>query len=99
MAYESWSDAWNGLVNGEVDLVTGCAETPDRLGKALFTQPYARPRLAIVARRDAGQGWSAEDLTGLTLAIPRSYAQLEDIRERVPGVQACPNECRSLMAR
>jgi ABC-type amino acid transport substrate-binding protein len=91
--YGNWPDAWKGLENGEVDVLTGCAETPDRLAKALFTQPYARPRLAIIARHDAGHGWSMEDLAGLTLAIPRAYAQLEDIRQRLPEAQvsSCTN--------
>jgi ABC-type amino acid transport substrate-binding protein len=87
IAYASWTEAWEALVRGEVDMVTGCAETPERREKVLFTAPYARPRLAIIARHDTGHGWSVEDLAGLTLAIPRSYAQLEDVLSRVPDVQ------------
>ena len=81
-----------GVVRGELDLVTGCAETPSRMERRC--SPSRTPaRLAIIARQDAGHGWSTDDLAGLTLAIPRSYAQLEDMRERVPDVRVatCSN--------
>jgi ABC-type amino acid transport substrate-binding protein len=85
--YRSWGEAWNALTKGEVDLLTGCARTPDREKVALFTQPYAFPRLAIIAHRDTGHGWSVEDLAGLNLAVPLDYAPLEDIGHRVPAAQ------------
>jgi ABC-type amino acid transport substrate-binding protein len=92
--YRSWGEAWNAFTKGEVDLLTGCARTPDREKVALFSQPYAFPRLAIIAHRESGHGWSFEDLAGLNLAVPLDYAQLEDIEHRLPTSQI--KTCQSL---
>lgn len=96
--FPTWTEAWQALADGDVDMVTGCAATEERSRTALFTRAYAHPRLAIVAHRDAGQGWSVEDLAGLTLAIPRGYVQLDDIRERVPDLRltTCSNFSEAL---
>ena len=85
--YPSWGEAWNAFTKGEVDVLTGCARTPDREKAALFTRPYASPRLAIIAHRDAGHGWSVEDLDGLALAVPLDYAPLEDLGHRLPNTR------------
>jgi ABC-type amino acid transport substrate-binding protein len=87
VAFPSWRDAWNAFEAGEVDMLTGCAETPTRAGTAHFTASYARSRVAIIAHRQAGQGWSLDDLSGRTLAIPLGYAHLDDIRQRIPRLR------------
>lgn len=85
--YESWGEAWTAFTKGELDMLTGCASTPEREKVALFTRSYAAPRLAIIAHRDSGHGWSVEDLNGLALAVPLDYAPLEDLGQRLPSTR------------
>lgn len=84
--FASWPEAWQALEEGRVDVLTGTADTPARHATALFTEPYAAPRLAIITRVEAEGSASISALTGQTVAIPRLYAPLEDVMRRVPGV-------------
>ncbi len=96
--YRSWTEVWEALLGDEVDLVTGCAFTEERQSQVLFTEPYAQPRLAIVARQDAHHGWTVDDLHGLTLAIPRGHVVLQDVHARIPSarVATCLHLAESL---
>ena len=85
--FATWSEAWTAFQNGELDVLTGCAHTPERAEHAIFTRPYASPRLAIITTNESEGGWTPADLVGHRVAVPLDYALAEDLRQRFPGTR------------
>lgn len=90
--FATWSEAWAAFLKGDLDVLTGCAQTPERSEHALFTRPYASPRLAIITTNPADGGWTAADLVGRRVAVPLEYALAEDLRQRFPGTHVITSQ-------
>ncbi len=80
----TWPEIWKALEKGEVDMVTGTSQTVAREGVAIFTRPYATPRVALITRRQEPYGWSLESLRGRRVAVPPAYVFGDDLRARAP---------------
>jgi len=90
--FATWSEAWAAFQKGDLDVLTGCAQTPERAEYALFTRPYASPRLAIITANPSEGGWTAADLVGRRVAVPLEYALAEDLRQRFPGTHVITSQ-------
>lgn len=86
-AYPVWSEAFDVLRTGQIDLVMGIGRMPQRETFLNFTRPYAYSPDAIVTRSDIPFLYDLRLLDGHRVAIARSSTELEkNLRARAPEV-------------
>lgn len=83
VAPATWTQALEWMRQGEADIVTSVAYTPERTQFLLFTKPYLFLPLGIIVRKESP--WSdMESLRGRTIVLIRNYAASEKIRHDYP---------------
>lgn len=85
--YQSWSDAYRGLVDRKLDMLSCVAITPKRKNEIKFSQPYMRQSIVMVADSSVGFVNNLDDLNGKKVAIVRSYATEEFLRKNHPLIR------------
>ncbi|MCY1496642.1 Sensor protein EvgS [compost metagenome] len=81
--FDSWDQALEALRTGRVDVLPSVAQTPEREGRMLFSEPYLISNSLIFSRYDV-QVQGLDDLAGKRVAMERGYALGELLRRRVP---------------
>ncbi len=90
-AFPVWSEAFDELRAGKIDLVMGIGRMPQRERFLTFTRPYAYSPDAIVTRNDTPFLFDLRSLGGHRVAISRSSTELESqLRARAPDVIIVP---------
>lgn len=79
-----WSESEAMGYAKEVDLLPLVVRTQKREPYFLFTQPYISSIQYIMVRKDQQEILSEADLAGRSVAIPRDYAQIDIVRQRLP---------------
>ncbi len=81
-----WADSIQAVKNKELDMLTAAAITEKRQNALVFSRPYLKQTMVIVA--DAGIGYvnDLNDLKGKKVAIVGGYASEEFLRSRYPAI-------------
>lgn len=89
-----WPENLEKLKRGEIDLVSGIANLPERPLDLLYTQPYASFPVATIMRDDGPFFTSLEqvDREGLVLAAPKGYAPTVFIETHFPSIRLVQTE-------
>jgi len=87
VTFPTFNDALAALRERRVDVMGSIASTANRQRFALFTLPYVKSPLVIIARRDAESIVSIADLADKAVAIERGFASEENLPRVVPGVR------------
>jgi len=84
-----WSENLEKLKRGEIDLVSGLANLPERTLDLLYTEPYASFPVATIMRDDGPFFTSLEQVEreGLVLAAPKGYAPTIFIETHFPSIR------------
>src|SRR5882672_7018434 len=87
VTFPTFNDALAALRERRVDVMGSIASTANRQRFALFTLPYVKSPLVIIARRDAESIVSIADLADKAVAIERGFASEENLPRLIPGVR------------
>ncbi|MGB1110680.1 MAG: transporter substrate-binding domain-containing protein, partial [Gammaproteobacteria bacterium] len=89
LAYEigkPWDEVVAGFEAGELDILPGLYQTPERMERMAFTPTYATNPSVLVARvGDAVD--SMEAMRGRRMAVMPGYATTELMRQRYPSIE------------
>ncbi|MBM7062841.1 transporter substrate-binding domain-containing protein [Pseudomonas sp. UL073] len=83
--FDTWDQALEALRTGQIDVLTSVAQTPEREGRMLFSEPYLISNSLIYSRYDVPVT-SLDDLAGRRVAMEQGYAVRDLLRRRVPEV-------------
>lgn len=81
-----WSDSIRSVQKKEIDMLSCAAITDKRRENLLFSRPYLKQSIVIVADSDVGFVNDLNDLSGKKVAVVRSYATEEFLREHYPKI-------------
>jgi len=89
-----WPENLEKLKRGEIDLVSGLANLPERPLDLLYTEPYASFPVATIMRDDGPFFTSLEQVEreGLVLAAPKGYAPTVFIIRHYPSIRLVQTE-------
>ena len=82
----SWTEVYEKALHGELDMMTGTAETPERARSFAFTNPYFSLPLAIITRTNFPFISSLYDLKGKRVAVQHNYVTTDYIKNNFPGL-------------
>ena len=91
----SWDELLDAIKVREVDLLPAIDYTEDREKYLLFTKPY-QFSLSYFFIHETVHAKVLDDLKGKTIAIPKSYSQIDDVKKVLPELKIL--ETDSLMA-
>ncbi len=83
----SWSDTMEKAARGELDLVPGLNDLPQRRAFLTFTEPYIRMPLVIAARKDAGYIGGLDSLRGKSAGVVEGYAVNHILFQEYPDIR------------
>jgi len=81
-----WSDSLLALQNKELDMLSRAAITEKRKDNMIFSRPYMKQSIVIVANSKVGYVNDLNDLAGKKVAVVRSYATEEILRSHYPKI-------------
>lgn len=81
-----WSDSMRSVQNKEIDMLSCAAITDKRRESLVFSRPYLKQSIVIVADGDVGFVNDLGDLKGKKVAVVRSYASEELLRTYYPDI-------------
>ncbi len=81
-----WSDTMKAIEDKELDMLSRAAVTDKRQKSLAFSRPYLKQSIVIVANSDVGYVNDLGDLEGKRVAVVRSYATEEILRDRYPKI-------------
>ena len=83
---QHWSDSIRAVQAKEIDMLSCAAITEKRGQNLVFSRPYLKQSIVIVANSDVGFVNDLNDLDGKKVAVVRSYATEEFLRENHPNI-------------
>lgn len=84
---KSWSEVYGMAKNGQVDMLAGVAETPERLALLNFTESYIEFPVGLITRDDAPFMIGLPYLQGHVVATPRDYAPSFFLQHDYPNLR------------
>jgi len=81
-----WSDSLHAVQNKELDMLSCAAITDKRQENLVFSRSYLKQSIVIVADSGVGYVNDLSDLNGKKVAVVRSYATEEILREHYPKI-------------
>lgn len=81
-----WSDSIRSVQNKELDMLSSAAITDKRRESLVFSRPYLKQTMVIVADSKVGFVNDLGDLKGKKVAVVRSYASEELLRSQYPNI-------------
>lgn len=81
-----WSDSIRAIKNKELDMLSCAAITEKRRENLLFSRPYLKQSMVIVADSGVGYVNDLSDLNGKKVAVVRSYASEDFLRSHYPKI-------------
>jgi len=81
--FKTFSEAFDALRGGGIDVLGSMGQTPERAPVARFTTPYVTTQSVVIARRDDASIRSLKDLSRKKVAMERGYAAVEFLRKAV----------------
>lgn len=83
---QHWSDSIHSLKTKELDMLSATAITDKRRKDLVFSTPYLKQSMVIVANSRVGYVNDLNDLSGKKVAVVRSYASEEFLRAYYPKI-------------
>jgi len=83
----TWQEAYVRLKRWEIDMTTSVAVTPQRAEFWVFTQPYMRIPIVIIAQSTVTYIADMQELAGKKVAVVEDYAVSEWIPRDFPDIQ------------
>ncbi len=80
----SWSEAFDALKEGKIDVMSGVVANPERAKQMLFTDPYFEIHTVIVIHKDSLNVGSLDDLQTKKMAVVRGYIVYDSITNEYP---------------
>ncbi|CAH0529800.1 transporter substrate-binding domain-containing protein [Vibrio hippocampi] len=87
VAYESWKDTYNALVDGELDFVMTMNVTPERKKELLFTHPTHKLTYSIHTQLDKQLLSNITDLIGKKIGGAKGSGIVEKIKAEYPQIK------------
>lgn len=84
---ESWEQTLKLVKTGDITFTASTAEMPERHETFVFTQPYFRSAVVIVAREGDRRFTHTTQLRHATIAMPEKHVTTIALRERLPGAR------------
>lgn len=88
-------DEWDQLLAkakaGTIDVLPALVETEERKTFLRFTEPY-QLAIAYFFIHESVQAGTLDDLAGKTIAIPKGFAQISEIRQQFPKLKILETE-------
>lgn len=81
-----WNDTMRAIEGKEIDMLSCAAITEKRKNNLIFSRPYLKQSIVIVANSSVGFVNSLHDLEGKKVAVVRSYATEGLLREHYPAI-------------
>ncbi|MFY9142819.1 ABC transporter substrate-binding protein [Sulfuricurvum sp.] len=81
-----WSDSIRSIQANELDMLSCAAITEKRRATLLFSRPYLKQSIVIVTNSNIGYINDLSDLNGKKVAVVRTYATEELLREHYPKI-------------
>ena len=81
-----WSDSMQAIRNNELDMLSCAAITDKRQENLVFSRPYLKQTMVVVADSKVGFVNDLNDLNGKKVAVVRSYATEEILRNHYPKI-------------
>lgn len=81
-----WSDSIRSLKTKELDMLSAAAITDSRRESLVFSHPYLKQTMVIVANSRVGYINDLNDLSGKKVAVVRSYASEEFLHANYPNI-------------
>lgn len=81
-----WSDSIRSVQHKELDMLSSAAITDKRQNALVFSRPYLKQSIVIVADSEVGFVNDLNDLSGRKVAVVRSYASEEFLRANHPNI-------------
>lgn len=88
----SWDEVLTMARNGDVDIVGGAQQTPEREEYLKFSQPIIDIPNVIITSGNLNGDITFDVLTGKRLAVTRSNALHEYVKRQFPGIELVPVE-------
>ncbi len=82
----SWAQVLKGVKNGEIDLLSVCAPTPEREEFLRFTRPIITIPWVIATKKGFRDVTDLSDLQGSSVAITKGYAVYDLARAKHPDM-------------
>jgi len=99
LVFQARTGDWESLLRqtkaGEIDLLPALFHTEERAAYLDFSKPYQQI-LAYFFIHESVQARNLEDLNGKTIAIPKGFAQIGEVKQRFPQLRILETE--NLMA-
>ncbi|MDD5052078.1 MAG: ABC transporter substrate-binding protein [Sulfuricurvum sp.] len=83
---KNWSDTLRAIERKDIDMLACAAITDQKQRDLVFSRPYMKQSMVIVADSDVGYVNDLSDLSGKKVAVVRSYASEEFIRQHYPKI-------------
>jgi diguanylate cyclase (GGDEF)-like protein/PAS domain S-box-containing protein len=83
--FSSLNDIFDKVRTGEVHIVNAVTQTPARIQFLTFTEPFISVPNVILVRKDRGGPMSERSLSGLKVALVKSYAITENLSSKNLG--------------
>jgi diguanylate cyclase (GGDEF)-like protein len=83
-SYDSWYQLYQGIIDGEIDMLTNITPTETRRKKLLFTNSYWQTPWVILHPQNLGQQSNLAYFHGKQLAIVKGHYLIDYLRENHP---------------
>jgi len=83
-SYDSWYQLYQGIINGEIDMLTNITPTETRRKKLLFSNSYWQTPWVILHPQNFGQQSKLANFHGKQLAIVKGHYLIDYLRENHP---------------
>lgn len=86
------SDMIDRLNHGKADVIAAISPSLRRASTLAISRPYLENSYVLLTRQGADQPMSLEQLQGRRVALTRDSPLVDDLRQRVPGIQLVETE-------
>lgn len=83
----SWLESYDAFKNGEIDILSAVAQTPQRDALMLFTEPYTTIQNVVLIRNDFSKDFTEVDLSSMHVAVIEGYFAQDLLELHFPGIQ------------
>lgn len=86
LAYESWAEAYDDLLNGNLDFIPAVPISEERKKSLLFTRPYVIIEIAIFSRKGGVIFESLADMQGIRVGATKGSLIANQVEKDYPHV-------------
>ena len=80
----TWTETLNMAREKEIDVISAAQPTPERKQFMIWSTPYFSINTTIIVQKTKRKNYRLEEMTGMTIGVPKDYAVGYFIRNRYP---------------